>query len=105
MSISTFQLSSGAAANVYSSTGNTAITSLTFCNYSAANIAVNMFVVPSGGSAGNSTVVLANLIIQGGDTYQIYQAAEKLLLGNGDTIQANANVNSTITAVTSYTTI
>ena len=39
-----------------------------------------------------------------GDTYQIYQAAEKLLLGPNDMIQVNASANS-VTAITSYTSI
>jgi len=39
-----------------------------------------------------------------GDTYQIYQAAEKLLLGPNDMIQVNASGNS-VTAITSFTSI
>jgi hypothetical protein len=62
-------------------------------------------VVPSGSSATVSNQVLANLLITAGDTYQMYQAAEKLLLSNGDTVQANANTANAINTVVSYTTI
>jgi hypothetical protein len=94
------------AGNVaYASSGNSAITFLSLCNYSAGNVTANVFVVPSSGSAGNTNVIIANLLVTAGDTYQLYQAAEKLLLGNGDSVQVNCNANSAITTVTTYTTI
>jgi hypothetical protein len=92
-------------ANVYASTGNTAITWLSLCNYSAGNVVANVFVVPNGDTAGNLNAVINNILITTGDTYQLYAASEKLLLGNGDSVQVDANVNNAITAVTSYTTI
>lgn len=92
-------------ANVYASTGNTAITWLSLCNYSAGNVVANVYVVPSGSSAGNLNAVITNLLITTGDTYQLYAASEKLLLNNGDSVRVNANVDNAINAVTSYTTI
>jgi hypothetical protein len=59
--------------------------------------------VPSGGSVGNLTAVIANIELAGQDTYQFYVGNEKLILGNGDSIQVNASGNSSITAITSYT--
>jgi hypothetical protein len=91
--------------NAYVSSGNTAITWLSFCNHTAGNVIANVYVVPSGSVASVANQVLANLLITAGDTYQMYSAAEKILLGNGDSIQANANVTSSISSVTSYTTI
>jgi hypothetical protein len=93
------------AANVYVSTGNTAITSLTLCNYSAGNVTANLFVVPAGNSASTSNQMWNNLPMPTGDTYQLYSAAEKILLGPGDSIQANCSANTTVTAITSYTSI
>lgn len=92
-------------ANVYVSTGNSAVTFLSLCNYSAGNVSANVYVVPNGSSAGNTNVVLSNLLITAGDTYQFYAGGEKLLMSNGDTIQANAGTGSSITAITSYTSI
>jgi hypothetical protein len=91
--------------NAYVSSGNTAITFMSICNYTTGNVIANVYVVPSGGVASVSNQVLANLLITGGDTYQMYQAAEKLLLGKGDTVPANANAANSISTVVSYTTI
>jgi len=91
--------------NAYVSSGNTAITFMSLCNHTAGNVIANVWVVPSGNSVDVSNQVLANLLITAGDTYQMYQAAEKLLLGNGDTVQANANAANAISTVVSYTTI
>ena len=93
------------ASNAYVSTGNTAITFLSLTNYSASNVIANVFVVPSGNTAGNLNLVLSQIEIATLDTYQLYAGGEKLLLSNGDSVQANANVNNSITTVTSYTTI
>lgn len=92
-------------ASVYTSVGNTAITFLSLCNYSVANVTANVHVVPSGGSANSINKVLASISINTLDTYQLYSGAEKLLLSNGDSVQVNASGNSAIGAVTSYTSI
>jgi hypothetical protein len=92
-----------ATANVYASTGNTVVTFLSLCNYTASNVQANIFVVPSGGSAGNLTAVIANIEIAAQDTYQFYVGNEKLILGNNDSIQANASANNSISVLTSYT--
>ena len=89
---------------VYPSIGNTAVTYFALCNYSASNVLANVYVVPSGQTAGNTNTLVSSLTIQGNDTYFLYIAAEKLILGNGDSIQASANAN-TVTATTSYTSI
>jgi hypothetical protein len=93
------------AGNSYTSSGNTAITFMSLCNHTAGNVIANVWVVPSGNSVDVSNQVLANLLITAGDTYQMYQAAEKLLLATGDTVQANANAANAISTVVSYTTI
>ena len=48
--------------------------------------------------------MLYSLPLNSGDTYQIYNAAEKLTLGPGDMIQVNSSANA-VTAITSYTSI
>lgn len=101
MSITTAALTT-AAANIYVSTGSTVVTFLSLTNYSVGNVLANVYVVPSGGTASNDNIVVASLEIASLDTYQFYAGNEKLLLGNGDTIQANAAANASITTVTSY---
>lgn len=93
------------ASAVYTSSGNTAITFMSLCNYTAGNVVANVYVVPSGDSAGNDNVIINNITITQGDTYQLYAGAEKLLLENGDSVQVDANANNSITTVTSYTSI
>ena len=66
-------------ANVYASSGNTAITWFSINNYSVSNVTANVHVVPSGGSANTQNQILTNLEIAAGDTYQLYAAGEKLL--------------------------
>ena len=93
------------AGNAYVSTGNTAVTFLSITNYSASNVIANVYVVPSGNTAGNLNVVLSQIELATQDTYQLYAGGEKLLLSNGDSVQANASANNSISTVTSYTTI
>jgi hypothetical protein len=93
------------AGNIYTSSGNTAITFLSFTNYSAGNVVANVWVVPSGDIVANNNIILSQLLITANDTYQLYAGSEKLLLGPGDAIQVDASANNAITTVTSYTTI
>lgn len=91
--------------NVYVSSGNSAITFLSLCNYSAGNVIANVYVVPSGDTAGNLNCVLNTLEIAAGDTYQFYAGGEKLILSNNDSVQANAGADNSISVVCSYTSI
>ena len=95
---------------VFASAGNTAITFLSLCNYSASNVAANLHVVPNGDLASSDNIVLVGLELTAsgnatGDTYQFYSGGEKLLLENGDSIVVQSTANNAITTVTSYTSI
>lgn len=103
-SISTYAVTT-AIGNAYVSSGNTCVTFLSLCNYTAANVQANIYVVPSGSAPGNSNVVITNLNILPNDTYQFYAGMEKLILSTGDTIRINASGNTALTAVTSYTSV
>ena len=89
---------------VYTSSGNTAITWLSLNNWGPANVTANIFTVPNGGAVGNINQIAYSLLLQSGDTYQIYSGNEKLLLSNGDFVSVNATAN-TVTSVTSYTSV
>lgn len=104
MSITTANVTTSAS-NVYVSSGSTAVTFMSLCNYSASNVSSNVYVVPSGDSAGNLNLVLKELDITTNDTYQFYAGGEKLLLSNGDRIVANASADNAITIVVSYTSV
>lgn len=104
MSISTANITTSIA-NAYVSSGNTAVTFLSLANYSVSNVTANVYVVPSGNAVGNLNVSVANILITTQDTYQFYAGNEKLILGNGDSIQVNAGADNSIAAVVSYTSI
>jgi len=96
---------SGDVAPVYSSTNSTAITWATFTNYGAGAVALTLHLVPNGGSPTNENMILDAESVVAGDTFTLYTAGEKLLLENGDTIQAWADTASSINAVFSYASI
>lgn len=89
------------AANVLVSSGNTAVTTMYICNYSGSAATFNMYIVPTSGTAGSSNQIYNTVSIAASDTYVIDM--ERLILGSGDMIQANANVNSALTMTVSYT--
>lgn len=89
---------------VYTSSGNTAITWLSLNNWGPSNVTANLYAVPNGSVAGNVNQIAYALLLQSGDTYQIYVGNEKLLLNNGDFIYVDATANQ-VSAVTSYTSI
>lgn len=88
------------ATSVYSSTGNSATTTVHFCNYSATAVTANVWVVQSGFTANNINMIYSNISITGTNTVVI--DTEKLILGNGDAIYANASANLSVGATVSY---
>jgi hypothetical protein len=85
-------------ANVYASSGNTVISVAYFCNVNPSTITFNLYAVPSGGSGTTTTQIYKDVQIATGDTFVVDM--EKLVLGNGDMLKANASSN--ITATISY---
>jgi hypothetical protein len=74
-----------------------------FCN-TGSTATFNLYLVPavwSGLATANANVQIYNSIqLAAGDTYVLDW--EKLVLGSGDQIRANASANVTITATISY---
>lgn len=88
------------ASNLLAATGSgVAVTTMYFCNTNTAATAFTLHVVPAGFQANANNIVYKNKIITSGDTYIIDW--EKLVLGNGDTLRANANVGNSIVATIS----
>ena len=85
---------------VYTSSGTTAVTAMYLCNYSAGTVNVSVYVVPSAGTAGNTNIIYQNITIAAGDTYVI--DTERLVLDNGETIQASADAGSAVNVTVSY---
>lgn len=90
-----------AAANLFacSSTNGDALTTMYFCNRSAANLQINVYVVPSSFVANANNIVYSNVTITSGDTLVVDW--EKLVFSTGDTIRANASAGNSIVATVS----
>lgn len=101
MAITNSLLTTGAAANVYVSSGNSAITAIYLCNIDSTARTFDIYVCPSGYTVSPlNTRLYSGIQIQTGDTYVI--DSEKLILGSGDMIKANASGASSISMTVSY---
>ena len=96
MAISQATLTTGFT-TLYTSSGDSAVTTIHICNTSAGAISFDLCVVPSGGSASDSTILYKTVNVNATDTYII--DTEKMVLGNGDFIAAKDDTGS-VTVVT-----
>jgi hypothetical protein len=87
------------AQSIYTSSGSSAITTIHLCNYTNTAVTANVYAVPSGGTPNASTILYSNVAITAYNTLIIYQ--EKLILSNGDQIDANCSVGGAVTATVS----
>ena len=85
---------------IFTATADTAITVINFCNTaSSIDTALDVYVVPSGDSAGASTQIINQVSLTQTNTYVI--DTEKYILENGDAIYAAANDAGIVTATVS----
>jgi len=91
----------GSPTIIYTSSGDSAVTSMFFCNTDSNDIDVTVFIVPSGQTLGDEHTIMKTLSISTTDTFAF--GSERILLGNGDTIQAFASTTNKVSAVISYT--
>lgn len=87
----------------YTSSGDSAITTIHICNTSGGAIEFDLCIVPSGGSASDSTIAYKTVSVAATDTFVI--DTEKLVLGNGDFIAAKDNTGSVTVMTISYVSI
>jgi len=107
MPITNTRLATTAVSTVYTSAGNNAVTTMIVCNTGAVNLtdetvnaaALTVYFVPNGQTATDSTTVVKNLTVPAGET--VFFSDEKVILGNGDTIQAQANAGNLLTVTVS----
>ena len=93
--------SSGSPTTVYTSSGESAVTTIFFCNTDSSAIDVTCWIVPNGDTLGDEHMIMKELTISATDTFAF--GSERILLGNGDTIQAFASTTNKVSAVISYT--
>lgn len=85
--------SAATATQIYSSSGNNAITTIIVCNtHASSTINLTLYAVPSGKtpSANPETTIVNALAIPAGETVSFDQ--EKMVLGNGDQIDGIASI-------------
>jgi len=99
MAILNTRLTSGTAANIYSSSGSSAITTIHLCNNTGTAATCNVYIVTAGNIASGNNAVYSNLSVSAQNTFIVY--AEKFILSNGDTIKANSSLPDSITATVS----
>lgn len=78
--------SAGSANTLSSGSGARAITTVIVCNTGSTDLTVTLYAVPSGSSAGNSTMIVNALTVPASDTVSFDQ--EKMVLGTGDELKA-----------------
>ena len=98
------QLTLATTANtVLISYGNTAVTTMYLCNYSASDVTVSVHLVQATegiAPADDTNIIYKNVPIAANDTYII--DTERLVLANGDSVQALASADTSITMTVSH---
>ena len=84
MAITNFEVGTSTSVAAFTASGNVAVTVIYICNTSGAAGDVDIYVVPSGETAGTKHQIYKDLGISAGDTYIL--DTEKLILANGDRI-------------------
>jgi hypothetical protein len=88
---------------VYTSTNDSATTSIFFTNDNASVRTINVHIVAQGTTADATNRIIKELSIDGGDTYIL--SAEKIVFANGDTIQALCSAATSVYANVSFVSI
>ena len=91
------------ATTLFTSVGNNATTAMFFMNDNGSTRQLTVFIVKSGGTAGATNTITKAIDVTGGNTYVIN--TEKIVLANGDTIQALASHAASIHATVSSVSI
>jgi hypothetical protein len=101
MAITNSLITTGAAANVYVSSGNSAITAIYLCNIDSTARTFDLYAAQSSAIVTPaSSRIYSAVNVQAGDTYVI--DSEKLILSNGDMLKANASGTDSFSVTVSY---
>lgn len=99
MSVQNTALSTSAQ-SIYTSTGNTVISTMHIPNYTGSPITCNVWVVPNGGIPSYTNIIYGNVTITAYNTLVVDR--EKFVLANGDALYANVSVNSSASSTITY---
>ena len=87
----------------YTSSGDSAITTIHLCNTSGGAVNFDIAFVPSGGTASDGSLAYKTVSLAATDSYVI--DTEKLVLSNGDFIAAKDDTGSVTVMTISYVSI
>lgn len=99
---STISAAPAAATGIYTSSGNTAVTTMYLCNQTASTITMNLFAVMNSFNANATNKIYSNTQIAANDT--LILEWERIILSDGDMLQANASATGLVTTI-SYVSI
>jgi len=99
MSIAQTQIENSTT-TIYTSSNNTIVTSIIFCNTINSPVTLTVYVVPDGGSVDDTSTIIKLLTIPARDTY-IFDTT-RLLLSNDDSVRALSDTDLAITATLTY---
>lgn len=89
---------------IFTAGGDTAITTIIFCNTDIVNTAqINVWAVPNGNVVSTGTQILKNLSLPATETFVL--DAEKFILGAGDAMFAQSTIPNVVCATVSSVTI
>lgn len=89
--------------DVYTSSGETCVVTMYFCNYSGSTVTLSIHAVENGGSVADGSLIAKDITITAADTYVL--STDRLILANGDKISAIASAGSSVTATVSYASV
>jgi hypothetical protein len=72
---------------------------LIMCNYGISDETINVWAIPSGGTAINTTKIMSNFTLPAGNTY-IFDT--KMILGAGDKITIQGTAGGLVSVTTTY---
>jgi len=89
---------------LYTSISETAVTSIIFCNYASSDLTdadtyLDLHIVKNGDVASNENKILHQLKLPAGETF--IMDSERLVLANGDNIQAQTTSPATVSVTIS----
>lgn len=100
MAITNVRVESTQSTQIFLATGDQAITAMFFCNQSDdTDCNLDIFLVPGGDVPSTSTQIIKSLNLPKTETYVF--DAEKIILGNLDSVYAKSNVDKVIVATIS----
>jgi len=85
---------------IYSSSGNNAITTVIICNTGGTDRTLTLYAVPNGGTAGTVNMIVNALNVPAGDTVSFDQ--EKMVLSTGDkliAVASNTGLSATVSTL------